>query len=68
MSDVHVVPHGDGWALEVSGDKQEAFDWRDDAIRRGRGLAEQEEGELVIHGKSARSTRTGTIHETSPAS
>ena len=51
MSDVHVVPHGDSSALEVSGDKQETFDTQDEAIRRGRELAEQEHGELVIHGE-----------------
>jgi len=51
MSDVHVVPHGDAWALEVAGDKQVSFDTQDEAIRRGRELAEQEQGELVIHGQ-----------------
>jgi len=51
MSDVHVVPHGDSWALEVAGDKQETFDTQDEAISRGRELAEQEQGELVIHGE-----------------
>jgi hypothetical protein len=51
MSDVHVVPHGDSWALEVSGDKQETFDTQDEAIQRGRELAEHEHGDLVIHGE-----------------
>jgi Uncharacterized protein conserved in bacteria (DUF2188) len=51
MSDVHVVPHGDSWALEASGDKQETFDPQDEAIQRGRELAEQEDGGLVIHGE-----------------
>ena len=51
MSDVHVVPHGDSWALELSGEKQETFDNQDQAIQRGRELAEQEDGELVIHGE-----------------
>ena len=51
MSDVHVVPRGDGWALEVAGDKQESFDTQDEAVRRGRRLAELEHGELVIHCK-----------------
>jgi len=50
MSDVHVVPHGDSWALEVAGNKQETFDTQDEAIQRGRELAEQEHGELVVHG------------------
>jgi len=52
MRDVHVVPHGESWALEVSGDKRDTFDTQDDAIRRGRELAKQEHGELVIHGES----------------
>jgi len=51
MSDVHVVPRGDAWALEVAGDKQESFDTQDEAVRRGRRLAELEHGELVIHCK-----------------
>ena len=54
MSDVHVVLQGDGWALEVAGDKRESFDTQDEAIRRGRELAEQEQGELVIHGQDGR--------------
>lgn len=49
--EVHVVPQGDGWALEVAGDERESFDTRDEAIRRGRKLAALEHGELVIHGK-----------------
>ena len=52
MSDVHVVPHGDSWALEVAGNKQETFDTQDEAISRGLELAEQEHGELVVHGKA----------------
>jgi hypothetical protein len=51
MSDGHVVPHGDSWALEVAGDKKETFDTQDDAMRRGREVAEQEQGELVVHGE-----------------
>jgi hypothetical protein len=51
MSDVHVVPHGDSWALEVAGDKQETFDTQEAAISRGREVAEQEQGELVVHGE-----------------
>jgi Uncharacterized protein conserved in bacteria (DUF2188) len=51
MSVVHVFPHRDGWAVEVAGDKRESFDTWDKAIRRGCELAEQEQGELVIHGR-----------------
>ena len=54
MIEVHVVPQGDGWALEVAGDERESFDTQDEAIRRGRRLAALEHGELVIHGKFGR--------------
>jgi Uncharacterized protein conserved in bacteria (DUF2188) len=49
--EVHVVPHGNAWALEVAGDPWESFDTRYEAIRCGRELAEQKQGRLVIHGK-----------------
>jgi hypothetical protein len=57
MSDVHLVPHVEAWALKVGGDKREWFNSQDAAIRRGRELAEQKHGELVIHGEG------GTIRE-----
>jgi hypothetical protein len=49
--EVHVVPHGNAWALEVAGDPRESFDTRYEAIRCGRELAEQKQARLVIHGK-----------------
>jgi len=52
--EVHVVPQGNAWALEVAGNQQESFDTRYEAIRCGRELAEQEQGKLVIHGKFGR--------------
>ena len=54
MSDVHVVPSGSEWALEVDGTKYETFRTQNEAITRGRQLAEQEGGELVIHGQDGR--------------
>jgi Uncharacterized protein conserved in bacteria (DUF2188) len=54
MSDVHVVPSGDGWALEVDGREGDPFGTQDEAIQWGRRLAEQENGELVIHGQDGR--------------
>jgi hypothetical protein len=51
MSDVHVVPSGDGWAIEVDGDERERFDTQDDAIERARSVADDEGGELVVHGE-----------------
>ena len=54
MSDVHLVPHGDMWALDAADGEQEWFDTRYEAIRRGLELAEQERGELVIHGSDGK--------------
>jgi hypothetical protein len=51
MSDVHVVPSDDGWAIEVDGDERESFDTQAEAIDRGRQLAESEGSELVVHGE-----------------
>jgi hypothetical protein len=51
MSDVHVRPLGEVWALEVGDAKHWSFDTQDEAVRRGERLAEQEHGELVIHRK-----------------
>ena len=51
MSDVHITPSGDGWAIEVDGDERETFDTQDQAIERGRAVAEEEQGELVVHGQ-----------------
>ena len=51
MSDVHVTPIGDGWAIQVNGDERETFDTQQEAIDRGREVADAEEGELVVHGE-----------------
>ena len=51
MSDVHVVPSGDDWAIEVDGDERESFDTQAEAIDRGRELAESQGSELVVHGE-----------------
>jgi hypothetical protein len=51
MSDVHVVPSGDDWALEVEGEQRDTFRTQNEAISRGRQLAEEEQGELVVHGE-----------------
>ena len=51
MSDVHVVPSGDGWALKVDGQQRDTFTTQEEATRQGRQLAEEENGELVIHGE-----------------
>jgi Arc/MetJ-type ribon-helix-helix transcriptional regulator len=52
VADVHVVPRAEGWAVEVDGQERGTFSTRAEAIREGgRRLAEQEQGELVIHGE-----------------
>jgi hypothetical protein len=51
MADVHLVPSGDSWALEVDGRKRDSFTTQKEAVRGGRQPAEQEDVELVIHGE-----------------
>lgn len=65
MSDVHVVPSGDGWAIEVDGDERERFDTQEDAIERGRSVADDEGGELVVHGEDGE-IREKTSHGDDP--
>jgi Uncharacterized protein conserved in bacteria (DUF2188) len=65
MSDVHVIPSGDGWAIEVDGDERESFDTQAEAIDRGRELAESEGNELVVHGEDGQ-IRDKTSHGSDP--
>jgi hypothetical protein len=65
MSDVHVVPSGQGWAVEVDGQKRDTYDTQDEAIIRGRGVADGEGGELVIHGEDG-SIRQKDSHGNDP--
>ena len=51
MADVHVVPSGEAWTLQVDGEKRDTFSTQNEAITRGRQLAEDEQGELVVHGE-----------------
>jgi Uncharacterized protein conserved in bacteria (DUF2188) len=51
MSDVHVVPAGDEWAVEIDGEQRNTFKTQNEAITRGGQLAGEEGGELVIHGQ-----------------
>jgi Uncharacterized protein conserved in bacteria (DUF2188) len=67
MPDVHVVPQGSDWGLEVGGEIRSTHETQREAIREGAQLAAQEQGELVIHG-FVRRTATGTTRKTSPAS
>ena len=51
MADVHVAPSGEVWALQVDGEKRDTFSTQNEAITRGRQLAEEQQGELVIYGE-----------------
>ena len=51
MPDVHVVPSGDQWACEVSGNIRSTHATQGEAIKQGRFLAEEQNSELIIHGK-----------------
>ena len=51
MADVHVVPSGEVWALQIDGEKRDTFSTQNEAITRGRQLAVEQQGELIIHGE-----------------
>ena len=49
----HVVPHGDGWAV-IKADAERAsaiLPTKDEAVARGREIARNQHGKLVIHGQ-----------------
>lgn len=49
---IHVVPAGDGWAIEHEGGGQrQEFERQEDAITAGTAKAQQEKVELLIHGR-----------------
>ena len=54
MSDVHVVPEGDRWACEIDDKVRSTHRTQDEAVQQGRQLAEDENGELVIHGEDGK--------------
>jgi hypothetical protein len=49
--DQHVVPHGGEWAVKGAGNERATSLHRTqaEAIERGRGIARNQESELVIH-------------------
>ena len=49
MPDVHVVPTGNLWACEIDGHTRSTHETQEEAIKEGRGLAEDHSGELVVH-------------------
>jgi hypothetical protein len=65
MPDVHVVPQASRWGLEVDGNIRSTHDTQEEAIAEGRGLAEREHGELVIHGEDGQ-IREADSHANDP--
>jgi len=55
----HVVPHPDGWAVKPEGAKRASsvHGTQRDAIDKARAIAQNQQRELMIHG------RDGRIHE-----
>lgn len=52
----HVVPHEDGWAVRGEGNSRvtSVHDTQAEAIERGREIAQNQESELLIHGRNGR--------------
>lgn len=51
-ADIHVVPAGDGWAVEAAGGgKRTVYDNQDEAIKAGTEQAQRDKVELLIHGR-----------------
>ncbi|MEX0899434.1 MAG: DUF2188 domain-containing protein [Gammaproteobacteria bacterium] len=54
--DLHIVPHGGGWAVRKEGASRASsvHSRKADADATGRGQAKREKVELVIHGRNGR--------------
>jgi len=52
----HVVPHNDSWAVRGAGNSRvtKQFDTQQEAIDYGRGIARNQNSELLIHGENGR--------------
>lgn len=50
----HVVPHADGWAVRGAGNSRatSVHDTQRDAIDAARGIAQNQQSELLIHGRN----------------
>jgi len=59
MSNQHIVPHENGWAVKSEGSEKatQVFNTQKEAIERGRGIAINQKSELLIH------NREGQIRE-----
>ena len=65
MPDVHVVPSGGQWACEVDGSERSTHASQQEAIEKGRDLAEQQNSELVVHAEDG-SIRQKDSHGSDP--
>jgi hypothetical protein len=62
--DVHVVPKGDRWAVEIEGDGAgSTHETQEDAISAGRQIAQQNRSELLIHGEDGQIRERSTFGE-----
>jgi hypothetical protein len=52
----HVVPHGDDWAVKGAGNSRttSVHATQQEAINRGREIAQNQKSELLIHGENGR--------------
>ena len=54
--DQHVVPHSQGWAVKAEGASKatKVLPTQKDAIERAREIAQNQQSEVVIHGRDGR--------------
>ncbi len=65
MPDVHVVPSGDRWACEIGGNQRSTHPTQEEAIEKGRHLAEEQASEVVVHAQDG-SIREKDSHGNDP--
>lgn len=59
--DVHVVPHDNGWRVEIGGKAEgQVFADQEEASRAGTERAKQDKVELFIHGRDGRIRKRNT--------
>ena len=50
----HIVPHGNEWAVKGAGNQKatSAHSTQSEAIKKARGIAQNQQSEMLIHGKN----------------
>lgn len=69
MSNQHVVPRGDDWAVVGEGNSRDTshHDTQSEAIAAARGIARNQKSELLVHGENGRiRDRNSYGHDPSP--